>query len=143
VQEKLLRLLQEQEVARVGTPVPQKVDVRIIAATTGNLEDEIKKGNFSEKLFSMLRETVIDIPPLRKTPEMIPAIVNHFLERYGAKYKKEMTCPEEIMSIFLSYRWPGNVLELRNTIQNLMVSCEGDKILRQNLPPCMDAGKSA
>lgn len=136
-QAKLLRLLQDQEVVRVGSPVPKKVNVRIIAATNRNLEDEIKKGNFSRDLFKKLHEAVVDIPPLRETPEMIPGIVNHILERCVAKYKKDIICPDETMSLFLAYQWPGNIRELKNTIQNLIITCEGDEILPHNLPPCM------
>jgi transcriptional regulator with PAS, ATPase and Fis domain len=141
LQAKLLRVLQSREVMRVGSPAPRKIDVRIVSATNRNLEDEIKKGNFRKDLYNWLNEAVIDIPPLRRTPEMIPDMVNCLLQLYGAKYKKDITCPDETMSIFSAYRWPGNMLELKNTIQNLVISCEGDEILSQNLPPYMHTGK--
>lgn len=141
IQAKLLRVLQEKKVMRVGSPVPKKVDVRIIAATNRNLDVEIEKENFNVDLNNRLREAVIDIPPLRETPEMIPGIVKHFLAVYGAKYKKDMICPDETMSIFLAYQWPGNIQELKNTIQSLIFTCEGDAILPQNLPPSMHAVK--
>jgi len=137
----LLRVLQDQEVMRVGSPVPRKVDVRIIVATNRNLEDEIKEGNFSADLNNRLREAVIDVPPLRETPEMIPGIVNHLLEVYCAKYNKDLICPDETMSIFLAYQWPGNIQELKNTIQNLIITCEGNEICPQHLPPSMHAGR--
>jgi PAS domain S-box-containing protein len=143
IQAKLLRLLQDQEVMRVGSPVPKKVNVRIIAATSTNLEDEIKKGNFSEDLFNKLREKIITIPPLREIPEMIPSIVDYYLKRYGVKYKKDMNCPNETMSMFLAYQWPGNIRELENTIQSLFMTCEGNEIPPHNLPPSMHASKDA
>lgn len=141
IQAKLLRVLQDQEVMRVGSPVPRKVDVRIIAATNRNLDVEIKKGNFSLDLNNRLREAVIDVPPLRETPEMIPGIANHFMEVYGAKYKKDIICSDETMSIFLAYQWPGNIQELKNTIQSLIITCDGNEILPQHLPPSMHTGK--
>ena len=126
---------------RVGSPVPRRVDVRIIAATNRNIDVEIKKGNFSVDLINRLREVVIDVPPLRETPEMIPDIVNHFLEVYGAKYNKDLICSDETMSIFLVYQWPGNIQEVKNTIQNLIITCDGNEILPQHLPPSMHTGK--
>jgi PAS domain S-box-containing protein len=143
MQAKLLSVLQDQEVMREGSPVPKKVDVRIIAATNRNLEDEIKKGNFSRDLLDKLREAVLDIPPLRETPKMIPGIVNHFLQHYGAKYSKDIICPDETMSVFLAYQWPGNIRELKNTVQNLILSCEGNEIRPQDLPPCMHIAQYA
>lgn len=139
MQAKLLRVLQDQEVMRVGSSVPKKVDVRIIAATNRNLEEEVERGNFRIDLFYRLRVAVVDIPPLRDVPGMIPGLVNHFLERFGAKYKKDIICPDGTMNIFLTYRWPGNIRELENTIQSLVVTCDGHEIRPQDLPPCMCA----
>lgn len=139
IQEKLLRVLRDQEVTRVASNVPQKVDVRIISATSRDLEDAVKKGNFSSDLYRRLCETVIDIPPLRKSPEMISGLVNHFLKKYSARYKKDIICPEETMSIFLEYQWPGNIVELKHTLHCLVIACEGHEIFPQNLPPSMHA----
>ncbi len=142
MQTKLLRVLQDQEVMRVGSSAPKKVDVRIIAATNRNLEQEMEKGNFRRDLFYRLRVAVVDIPPLRETPQMIPGLVNHFLKRFGAKYKKDILCPESTMDIFLTYRWPGNIRELENTIQSLVVTCEGNEIHPQDLRPSMHRATS-
>lgn len=138
MQAKLLRVLQDQEIVRVGSSVPRKVDVRIIAATNRSLEEEIEKGNFRSDLFYRLRVAVVDIPPLRETPEMIPGLINHFLERYGAKYKKDIICSDDTMYIFLAYQWPGNIRELENVIQSLVITCEGHEILPKDLPPSMN-----
>lgn len=139
MQAKLLRVLQDQEVMRVGSSVPQKVDVRIIAATNRNLEEEVANGNFRIDLFYRLRVAVVDIPPLREVPEMIPGLVNHFLERFRSKYKKDIVCHDDTMAIFLLYRWPGNIRELENTIQSLVVTCQGHEIVPEDLSPCMQA----
>lgn len=142
MQAKLLRVLQDQEVMRVGSSIPKKVDVRIIAATNRNLEEEVEKGNFRIDLFYRLRVAVVEIPPLRQIPGMIPGLVNHFLDRFGAKYKKDILCPDGTMNIFLTYRWPGNIRELENTIQSLVVTCQSHEILPIDLPPCMCAAIS-
>jgi transcriptional regulator with PAS, ATPase and Fis domain len=84
----------------------------------------------------------VDIPPLRQIPGMIPGLVNHFLERFGTKYKKDIICPDGTMNIFLTYRWPGNIRELENTIQSLVVTCQSHEILPIDLPPCMCAAIS-
>ena len=138
MQAKLLRVLQDQEVMRVGSSVPKKVNVRIIAATNRKLEEEMEKGNFRSDLFYRLRVAVVDIPPLRDVPLMIPGLVNHFLQRYGAKYKKEIRCSDETMTLFMVYGWPGNIRELENTIQSLVVTCEETEICPRDLPPAMN-----
>ncbi|BHH85930.1 sigma-54 interaction domain-containing protein [Desulforhopalus sp. 52FAK] len=142
MQAKLLRVLQDQEVMRVGSSIPKKVDVRIIAATNRNLEEEVEKGNFRIDLFYRLRVAVVDIPPLRQVPGMIPGLVHHFLEKFGQKYKKDILCPDGTMNIFLTYRWPGNIRELENTIQSLVVTSQSHEILPIDLPPCMCAAIS-
>ena len=141
VQEKVLRVLESQEVIRVGSPAAQKVNVRIIAASNINLKYEVKKGNFSKALYNRLSENIVDIPPLRELPEIIPDIVDHFLKRYGAKYKRDITCPNETMTMFLQYQWPGNLRELRISIQSLIMSSDGDKILPENLTPSICSSK--
>lgn len=143
MQAKLLRVLQDQEVMRVGSSVPKKVDVRIIAATNRNLEEEVKQGNFRIDLFYRLRVAVIDIPPLREGREMIPSLVNHFLECFRTKYKKDISCHDETMNIFMAYRWPGNIRELENTIQSLVVTSVSNEILPGDLAPCMQAAAYA
>ncbi|WP_319550099.1 sigma 54-interacting transcriptional regulator [Desulfogranum marinum] len=139
MQAKLLRVLQDHEVMPVGSSTPRKVDVRIIAATNRNLEEEVERGNFRADLFYRLRVAVVEIPPLREVPGMIPGLVNHFLERFGAKYSKDIICPDSTLNFFLTYRWPGNIRELENMIQSLVVTCEGHEILPENLSPCMCA----
>ncbi len=101
------------------------------------------KGNFNKDLYNSLHQTVIDIPPLHETPKMIPVLVNYFLERYGAKYNKKAMCSDETLTLLSAYQWPGNTQELKNTIQNLIMTCEGGEILPQNLPPTMHAGKAS
>lgn len=82
---------------------------------------------------------MIEIPPLREVSGMITGLVNHFLERFGAKYNKDIVCPDSTLNFFLTYRWPGNIRELENMIQSLVVTCEGNEILPEDLSPCMCA----
>jgi len=143
MQAKLLRVLQDQEVMPVGSSIPRKVNIRIIAATNRNLEEEVERGNFRADLFYRLRVAVVEIPPLREVPGMIPGLVNHFLDKFCAKYNKDIVCPDSILDFFLTYRWPGNIRELENMIQSLVVTCEGHEILQENLSPCMCAALSS
>lgn len=135
MQTKLLRVLQDHEVMAVGSSTAKKVDVRIVAATNRDLEQEVEKGNFRADLFYRLRVAVVDIPSLREVPGMIPGLVTHFLHRFCAKYKKDISCPDNTMSLFLAYRWPGNIRELENTIQSLVVTSMGHEIRPDELPP--------
>ncbi len=139
IQEKLLRVLRDQEVTRVASTLLQKIDVRIIAASSSNLEDEIKNGNFSRDLYQRLSETIIDVQPLRESPEIIPELANHYLKKYSERYKKDIILPEETMNIFLKYQWPGNITELKHTLHCLAMTCEGHEIFPQNLPPAIQA----
>jgi PAS domain S-box-containing protein len=139
MQAKLLRVLQDQEVVRVGASVAKKVDVRIIAATNRNLEEEVRKGNFRSDLFYRLRVAVVDIPPLRERTEMIPGLVEHFLSIYGEKYKKDITCARDAMQLLLKYRWPGNIRELENLVQSLVVTLEHSEISANDLPPSINS----
>ena len=133
MQEKVFRVMRSREVIRIGSPVIRNVNVRIIASTSRNLEVETEKGNFHNELNDRLGETVIKIPALCETPEVIPSLVKQVLEVYGPKYNRKMICNEAAISILEAYPWPGNIQELQNTIQNLMVKCEGNEIRPQDV----------
>lgn len=135
MQAKLLRVLQDQEIVAVGASTPKKVNVRVIAATNRNLEEEVNKGNFRADLYYRLRVAVVDIPALRQVPEMIPGLVHHFLELFGMKYRKAFRCPEKTMELFCGYRWPGNIRELENMIHSLVITSVGSEIRPEDLPP--------
>lgn len=122
MQVKLLRVLQEQEFYRVGGTEKKKVDVRIIAATNQNLEQQMKKDLFREDLFYRLNVFSIHIPSLRERPEDIVELIQMFLIEFSSKYQKSIdSLPQEVLSSFLHNDWPGNVRQLRNMIERYVV----------------------
>jgi PAS domain S-box-containing protein len=134
MQSKLLRVLQDQEIVRVGSTKVRKVDVRIIAATNRNLEEEVEKGRFRSDLFYRLRVAVLHIPPLRERIEDILPLADLFLQRYATQYNKKVRFGSGMEEILLGYRWPGNVRELENLIQGLVVTSERGCIDVSDLP---------
>jgi len=137
MQVKLLRLLQDQEIIPVGSTRVRKVDVRIIAATNRDLEKEIEQGHFRNDLYYRLRVAVLNIPPLRDRREDIMPLAYYFLEKYTAKYRKERRFGPEIEGIFTAHRWPGNIRELENLIESLVVTCDRQVIETADLGSCM------
>ncbi len=135
VQSKLLRVLQEKEVFRIGAKTPTSLDVRVLAATNKDLKKEVSEGNFREDLFFRLNVVPINIPPLRQRGEDIAELVRFFLEKLNRKYKKTMTITQEAMNILRSYSWPGNVRELENLVEYLFIMNIGDEIDIEQLPP--------
>jgi two-component system, NtrC family, nitrogen regulation response regulator NtrX len=134
-QAKVLRVLQEGEVERLGSARTIKVDVRVIAATNKNLEEEIAKGQFREDLYFRLAVIPISVPPLRARPEDIPTLVRHYIDFFSrennAKPKKIASAALEAMQ---RYRWKGNIRELRNTVERLIIMTAGDTIEVADLP---------
>ena len=141
-QAKLLRVLETQEFQRVGGSKKIKVDVRIIAATNKNLEEEIKKMNFREDLFFRLNVIPIYVPSLRERKDDIPLLVDHFLnifaQQYGQKIKK---ISKTTLEALISYDWPGNVRELKNTIERFVIMNPSDVIDIKEIPS-FKGGKS-
>lgn len=135
LQSKLLRVIQEMEVYRVGADTPTSLDVRILAATNLDLEKEVQEKRFREDLFFRLNVIPIVIPPLRERTEDIPKLIEFFLEKLNRKYKKTMTVTEEAMSALESYTWPGNVRELENLVEYLFIMNTGEEISIEYLPP--------
>jgi DNA-binding NtrC family response regulator len=128
-QSKLLRVLQEKEIRRIGGKETIKVDVRIIAATNKNLLEEVQKKKFREDLYYRLKVVTIEIPPLRERKEDIPELVKYFIEKYSKEFEKEIKGIEEkAMQALLNYHWPGNIRELESVIEKAIIICEGDKI---------------
>jgi two-component system, NtrC family, response regulator AtoC len=129
LQVKLLRVLQEDEIRRVGENRPRKVDVRILAATIRDLTEEVKAGRFREDLFYRLNVMTVKIPPLRERPEDIPVLVEHFLQRCNTKLHTAVRGVEpDAMKLLVDYAWPGNVRELENLIERAVILCEGEVI---------------
>ncbi len=135
VQTKLLRLLQEKEVSRLGSTESLKVDVRVITATNRDLEKAIIENHFREDLYYRLNVIPIFLPPLRERLEDIPALADYFIKRYSAANNKNVVgMSEEALQLCMSYSWPGNVRELENAIENAIVLGEGEIILPEHLP---------
>jgi PAS domain S-box-containing protein len=137
MQSKLLRVLQDQEVVRVGSTQARKVDVRVVAATNRDLTDEVRRGAFRSDLYYRLRVAVLDIPPLRERPEDILPLARFFLEKFATRYRKSTVFSPLVEKAMRSYRWPGNVRELENMIQSLVIICEREIVELGDLPSSM------
>jgi two-component system nitrogen regulation response regulator NtrX len=137
-QSKVLRVIEEQRFTPVGSGSNLTVDVRVIAATNKNLEEEIQKGNFREDLFYRLNVIPFFVPPLRDHSEDIPALGNYFLAEFAHAYgRRAKHFSESAQEIILRYRWPGNVRELRNLVERLVIMVAGERIERRHLPPSL------
>lgn len=135
IQKKFLRFLQEREILRIGGKNRIKIDVRIIAATNRNLEEEIKNGTFREDLYYRLNVVTIHIPPLRDRKEDIPLLSRHFLDRFSSINNKIITgIDSDVMRAFMEYEWPGNVRELENFIERAVVLCPTETITMNYMP---------
>ncbi len=135
LQVKLLRLLQQGEIEKIGATEPQIVDVRVIAATHRNLAAMAEDGTFREDLYYRLAVIPLEMPPLRERAEDIPELVDHFLLKTKVKHKREkLTLPASLLPYFSAYRWPGNIRELENVIERLVVLTRGDEITLNDLP---------
>ena len=143
MQAKLLRVLQDREIVRVGSTRIQRVDVRIIAATNRDLEEEVRRGRFRRDLFYRLRVAVITIPPLRERREEIVPLAQHFLRRYAARYKRDLVFQEATLDAMRRYGWPGNVRELENLVQSLVITRGEGAIGPADLPASMVGGRSS
>ena len=133
IQAKLLRFLQEGEIFRVGGKESVKVDVRIVCATNRDLEKEVSKGKFREDLYYRINTIVMQIPPLRRRKEDIPLLAYHFLANVGHGTRR-LQVSEEAMKVLLEYGWPGNIRELQNICERLLILCEGHSIMASDLP---------
>ncbi|MEK6697516.1 MAG: sigma-54 dependent transcriptional regulator [Nitrospirota bacterium] len=133
-QAKLLRVLQERTIERIGGTESIKVDVRLIAATNKSLEDEVKAGRFREDLFYRLNVIPITLPPLRERREDIPALAAFFLERYGRRLGRTVRFSKEALESIMSHDFPGNVRELENVIERTVTLATSDVISRDDLP---------
>lgn len=122
---KLLRVLQEKEVTKVGAQKSEKIDLRVIAATNINLQEHVKSGEFREDLYYRLTVVQIKVPTLRERQSDIPLLVDKFLFKYGVEYKdKLLKISEDALQILMRYPWPGNIRELENCIQHAIIMCD-------------------
>lgn len=135
MQVKLLRVLQEQELQRVGGEETVKVDVRIVAATNRDLEKEVQDGNFREDLYYRLNVVLLTVPPLRERDGDIELLVNHFVDKFAKKNRRNVEgITSECMEYLCKYNWPGNVRELENAIERGVILMRGDHLTEKSLP---------
>lgn len=135
LQVKLLRVLQERELERVGEHESIRIDVRVIAATNLELEKEVKNRDFREDLYYRLNVVTIHVPPLRQRREDIPQLIDHFLDRYNAENSRNLKrISRDVMNTLLRYPWPGNVRELENAVERAVVLSTGEELLEDLLP---------
>jgi DNA-binding NtrC family response regulator len=134
-QVKLLRVLQEGEILRVGATAPVRVDVRIIAAANASLESEVEQGRFRRDLLYRLNVITVDIPPLRKRQTDIPLLAHHFCNKYSQRYQKPIkSITGDVLERLLQYSWPGNVRELENVVERAVIMADSDRIRSVHLP---------
>ncbi len=143
LQIRLLRVIQEREIDKIGHPHPIKVNVRIIAATHRNLRTMVDDAQFREDLFYRLSVVTITLPPLRERREDIPLLVEHFLKKHCSRYQIPMVAlSDEAQDVLAQHNWPGNVRELENVIEHLVVLGKGEVIKPEHLPASLRQAKS-
>lgn len=135
IQVKLLRVLQEREVVRLGENTPRKVDVRIIAATNKDLAQMVKEGTFREDLYYRLRVVPMYTPTLRSRRGDIPLLVYHLLSEIQSRYGRTLIMAQEAMHLLEKYDWPGNIRELANVLELAAIQADGPNILPSHFPP--------
>ena len=135
MQVKLLRALQESEFERVGGVRTLRVDVRLIAATNMELEEEINNNNFREDLFYRLNVVPIRMSALRERSEDVPELAEHFLEKFNKRLARKVNgIHPEAMELLKNHRWSGNIRELENVVERTLLFCDGDQIRPEDLP---------
>lgn len=136
MQTRLLRVLQEKVIERVGDTRPIKVDIRVVAATNQDLVNKIKNGEFREDLFYRLKVVTVKLPPLRDRRPDIPLLVKHFIDRFNRKLNRQIRgISAEVRSFFMTYHWPGNVRELEHILEHAFILCPHTTIAMEHLPP--------
>jgi PAS domain S-box-containing protein len=136
MQAKILRVLQEKEIERLGDSRPRPVDVRVVAATNRDLEELIRQGRFREDLYYRLNVVSIYIPPLRERIDDIPLLVNHFIQKFNCEFGVIVQdVSPEVLEVFCNYHWPGNVRELENVLERAFNLVDGNTIELKHLPP--------
>lgn len=135
LQVKLLRLIQEREIEKIGAAAPTKVNVRIIAATHRNLQAMVEDGTFREDLYYRLNVIPLTLPPLRERPDDIAELVAIFFAKFKERLNRPgLKLPPSLLPYFSTYRWPGNVRELENVVERFVVLSPGDEVTVTDLP---------
>lgn len=138
LQVKLLRVLEDKEVFRIGGEKPIKFDARIISATNKDLETLVVEGSFREDLYYRLNVVPINLPPLRERREDVSALLEHFLHKFNQKYNVQKSFSQEALHLLLNYNWPGNVRELINFVERLVITTRNPTIFPENFPRSMN-----
>lgn len=141
LQAKMLRVLQEKQFERIGGGKTMDVDVRIIAATNVGLEQAVEEGNFRADLYYRLNVVPIILPPLRERMEDIPLLLNHFLSMSNQRNSKNLLLTSDLLDFLLDYPWPGNVREMQNMVERMVILAEGDRLTLSDLTPGVLAWK--
>jgi two-component system NtrC family response regulator len=134
LQVRILRLIQAKEIEKVGSTSPIKVDVRIIAATHRDLADLVKQGLFREDLYYRLLVVPIEVPPLRERIGDIPELVKHFFAKFKEKHYRDLRLSAALMPYFSNYSWPGNVRQLENVVERVVLLARAPDITPEDLP---------
>jgi Nif-specific regulatory protein len=135
LQAKMLRVLQEKQFERIGGSKTFTVDVRIVAATNVSLEQAVANGQFRADLYYRLNVVPIILPPLRDRKEDIPLLFSHFLNKSNERNGREIKITSELLDFFINYSWPGNVREMQNLVERMVILAEGDRLSLGDLPP--------
>jgi two-component system NtrC family response regulator len=144
LQIKLLRLIQEREIEKIGATTPTKVNVRILAATHRNLQAMVEDGTFREDLYYRLAVIPLTLPPLRERPEDIPELAALFFRKFTERLNRpNLKLPASLMPYFSTYRWPGNVRELENVVERLVVLARSDELTVDDLPEFLHRDRPA
>ncbi len=134
LQVKLLAVLQDRRITRLGGTKPRPVDIRVLAATNQDLERMVRAGRFREDLYYRLNVVPIRVPPLRERPEDIPFLLMHFLDEYNQRHRLQVRLDEEVIETLAGYPWPGNVRELMNLVERLLVTAQESRVGLEHLP---------
>ncbi len=136
MQAKLLRVLQDKQITRLGSNDPIQVDVRFLAATNKDLEEAVHNKSFREDLYFRIKGVTIALPPLRERREDIPLLIQHVLDRSTAKLGKKITgIDSDVRATLMAYWWPGNVRQLENVVENMVVLAQGERLTMADIPP--------
>jgi two-component system response regulator AtoC len=139
-QAKVLKVIESRQFKRVGGTVDHHVDIRIVAATNRDLEGAVREGRFREDLYYRLKVIPVVLPPLRERREDIPLLLEHYIEKYNADFRKGFRrVSPDALQLLMAYPWPGNVRELRNLVERILILERGDTILPEHLPPEISA----
>ncbi len=135
MQQRMLRVLQEKQIEKVGDETPINIDVRVIAATNKDLLEMVHKGEFREDLYYRLNVVLVELPPLRERREDIPMLIEHFRQRFNKELKRQVeTIDDEVLDRFMEYDWPGNVRELQHALEHAFIRCRSSIVLLEHLP---------